>query len=73
MGMRTLQALAEALNSTYRNMEVRQEAELESATWEETVEEVNKGWVWFDEGGDNVLQVCWSTLWNQTAQQDKSH
>jgi hypothetical protein len=34
-------------------MEVRQEAELESATWEETVEEVNKGWVWFDEGGES--------------------
>jgi len=55
MSISTLQALAKALNSsTYRNMEVRQDEELEAATWEETVEEVNKGWVWFDEGGDTT-------------------
>ena len=55
MSLTTLQALAKALNSsTYRNMEVRQDTELEAATWEETVEEVNKGWVWFDEGEDTT-------------------
>ena len=30
-------------------MVVRQENTLEGATWEETVEEEKKGWIWFDD------------------------
>ncbi|CAL1134719.1 unnamed protein product [Cladocopium goreaui] len=43
-------SLAKALNaSTFRNMDVRQDPELEAATWEETEEEAKKGWIWFDD------------------------
>ena len=49
MSLETLKGLLKASNSsTLRNMESRQEPELESATWNETNEEVSKGWVWFD-------------------------
>eukprot|EP00435_Cladocopium_sp_Y103_P054514 s1794_g17.t1 len=49
MSMETLKKLSKGLNATtLRAMSVRQEEMLESATWEETVEEEKKGWVWFD-------------------------
>ena len=49
MSMATLKKLAPSLNcSTFRSMSVRQEPELECATWTETVEEEKKGWIWFD-------------------------
>ena len=49
MSMDTLKDLSKALNATaYKNMMVRQEPDIETATWSETEEEVNKGWVWFD-------------------------
>jgi hypothetical protein len=47
--MDTLKGLSKALNATaYKKMMVRQEPDIETATWSETEEEVNKGWVWFD-------------------------
>ena len=50
MSLDTLKGLAKALNaSTFRNMDVRQDPELEAATWEETEEEAKKGWIWFDD------------------------
>jgi len=49
MSMDTLKDLSKALNATaYKKMMVRQEPDIETATWSETEEEVNKGWVWFD-------------------------
>ena len=60
MSMDTLKGLAKALNaSTYKSMLVRQEPDIETATWSETEEEVNKGWVWFDEteGGEGLTFV----------------
>ena len=49
MSMDILKGLSKALNATaYKNMMVRQEPDIETATWSETEEEVNKGWVWFD-------------------------
>ena len=49
MSMDTLKGLSKALNATaYKKMMVRQEPDIETATWSETEEEVNKGWVWFD-------------------------
>ena len=57
MSMETLQGLAAALNgSTLRNMESREEPDLEEATWLETEEEVRKGWVWFDDDADSCKQ-----------------
>ena len=51
MSMETLKGLSKALNAaTYKNMTVRQEPDIEGATWDETVEEIAKGWIWFDEG-----------------------
>ena len=51
MALSTLKGLAKALNTaTFRNMDVRQDSDLEAATWDETDEEVKKGWIWFDEG-----------------------
>ena len=50
MSMDTLKGLAKALNATtYRSMTVRQEPDIEEAAWNETEQEVSKGWVWFDE------------------------
>ena len=50
MSMETLKGLSKALNAaTYKNMTVRQEPDIEGATWDETVEEIAKGWIWFDE------------------------
>ena len=50
MSLSTLKQLSKALNATtLRSMDVRQEPQLEAETWEETVEEVKKGWIWFDE------------------------
>ena len=49
MSLDTLK-LAPALNSsTLRSMTFRQDPELEQATWDETVEEEKKGWIWFDD------------------------
>ena len=54
MSMETLKTLSKALNATtYRNMSVRQEPDIEAAAWEETEEEVRKGWVWFDNEGES--------------------
>eukprot|EP00435_Cladocopium_sp_Y103_P041856 s106_g11.t1 len=54
MSMETLKRLSKTLNaSTLRAMEVRQEQDLEAATWEETVEEEKKGWIWFDDNTDH--------------------
>ena len=51
MALSTLKGLAKALNTaTFRNMDVRQDSDLEAATWDETDGEVKKGWIWFDEG-----------------------
>ena len=51
MALSTLKGLAKALNTaTLRNMDVRQDSDLEAATWDETEEEVKKGWIWFDNG-----------------------
>ena len=50
MSMATLRKLAPSLNSSnLRNMTIRQEPDLESATWDETIEEERKGWIWFDD------------------------
>ena len=50
MSLATLKSLSKALNAaTCRNMETRQEEDLEEATWNETEAEVSKGWVWLDE------------------------
>eukprot|EP00435_Cladocopium_sp_Y103_P075258 s153_g55.t1 len=55
MSLTTLRGLAKALNSTtYKNMAVRQDPELEAATWAETEEEASKGWIWFDEDSDGA-------------------
>ena len=52
MSLETLKGLAKALNTaTYKNMSVRQEPDIEAATWSETLDEISKGWVWFDEDG----------------------
>ena len=49
MTMATLKRLSKGLNaSTLRSMAVRQEEDLERATWNETLEEEKKGWIWFD-------------------------
>eukprot|EP00435_Cladocopium_sp_Y103_P057030 s1087_g19.t1 len=55
MSMDTLRKLAKSLNSSnLRSMASRQETQLEAATWDETVEEERKGWIWFDaEGPDS--------------------
>ena len=50
MSLHTLKRLAHGPNaSTLQSMVVRQENTLEGATWEETVEEEKKGWIWFDD------------------------
>ena len=54
MSLSTLKQLSRALNaSTLRSMDVGQEPQLEAETWEETVEEAKKGWIWFDETSDS--------------------
>ena len=49
----TLEALCCSLDGfnqkVKRQMSVRQDAELETATWEETMNELGKGWIWRDE------------------------
>ena len=56
MSMETLKTLSKALNATtYRNLSVRLEPDIEAAAWEETEEEVQKGWVWFDNEGESPI------------------
>ena len=50
MSMETLRKLAKGLNaSTFRSMTDWEEEDLECATWAETVEEEQKGWIFFDD------------------------
>ena len=53
MSMSTLKKLSKSFNkSVMESMQKRQEGELEEATWEETENEVSKGWIFFDESGN---------------------
>ncbi len=46
----TLLKLANGLNrATLKSMERRQDADLEAGTWQETMAELEKGWIWMDE------------------------
>ena len=57
MALSTLKKLSKSLNaSTLKGMETRQEPQLEKETWEETVEEARKGWIWFDD--DSPPSTC---------------
>ena len=54
MSLETLKRLSKSLNAaTCKNMETRQDADLEEATWGETVTEIDKGWVWLDASNDS--------------------
>ena len=49
MSMETLKKLAKGMNlSTLRSMDTRQEEAVEESTWNETLEEEQKRWIWFD-------------------------
>ena len=54
MTMETLKKLAKGMNlSTLRSMNTRQDEAMEESTWNETLEEEQKRWVWFDNTLEN--------------------
>jgi hypothetical protein len=74
ISMETLKTLSKALNATtYRNMSVRQEPDIEAAAWEETEEEVQKGWFGLTTRGVPRFEVYWKTLWHTTIEQGAGH
>jgi hypothetical protein len=72
--MDTLRGLAKALNTaTFRNMDVRQDTDLETATWDETEEEIKKGGYGLTMGNVKARKIHWPTLQYQAIQRNSSH